>query len=129
MTLTILKSTGHSFCRMSPTLGLSSASLCLLRLWVPGKNAPETRRCFSQGDTSGHALPTRPTNNDANLDDQVGLVPIRFRHHELTIFAFVLDKYVVGRHSKTMPISCSLSNLRPPALAAFDDSRLIQPQL
>ena len=130
-TLTILKSTGHSFSRMSPNLGLSRVSSCLLSgraclvRMEPIQDAVLCSGCHIW------ACAPDPSYQQwcCNPDDQVRLEPVRFLHHELTIFPFVLDKYEVGRHSKTTPISCSSSNLCPPALASFDDFSLIQPRL
>lgn len=57
----------------------------------------------------GRALFTSPTNDDVNLDDPV-----------ICVCQFFLDIWLVseGRYAKTMSISYSSSDLRPPALSS-----------
>lgn len=97
MTLTILKSTGQLFCRISLSLCLFDSSLMVkLRLCIFGMNTREVMLCPSQRFVLGYVASICPINGDVDLDYMVEAVSSGPPHWEVIPFPFKVNQYLAG---------------------------------
>ena len=71
-------------------------------------------------------MSTCPIVGDVNFGHSISVVSTSFLHHRVTVFPFVINKYLIGKFFEAMQIyvSCSSSHLHPLVLTSIDVTQL-----
>ena len=107
MTLILFKITGHLFCRMFFSLGLSDAPLWLdlgLRVWWEYHSIGASASCWR--------LWFQFVLSPMIHDDLTRVMLASLLNTMLIFFSFVMNTYFVGRYLETMQLSYTSSNFK-----------------
>lgn len=88
---------------MCLNLGLPEDFSWLDGCWVAlGRIPQEWCLVFYINHFRRYVMSTCLTSRDVKFDHAVKMVPARFLHYNVTIFPFIVNKYLIGRYSETI---------------------------